>query len=806
MATEVPIAKILTVAPDAVPEALTVGEEMFALAFNPAGPLQKVKMKRLLAKLISTDLVKSTRADLFADLAWAADNVALVHNDPTGTYNGWYRKTGASGAGAWVQFEELAKSVRVAAQAARDQAVVEADRAELAVLNAVALVEQATGIYDPIAEFVGGAVGAFAVPELEYFFTDVAGTIPATAEGDVIRCWKPRYTTVAGNYDQIQPDLAKAPVLRKMAGRWYLDFANGKGMYARVNPALKCPQTILFAGSVSGALARAAFGMVNNANAGHYLASDTNDRMRGYADGAASLARALKIATTANYSAPRGAMAVYYSSLAPGALYARFDTGLDQAGNSPITVGNTWLGGDTIADMSLGINIGSQALGLGVPVADAGCKCFGWMIIDKAAFDNAAGVVGFFQQYTQPEMRAADLSIFKIADSLSDDQTVSTEIARYFAINGLVVDHPTKDVFYRVWNRDANCYGGYQALTPGNRAERVFLNCAASAGAQPSYFTAGRFEAVTDLHHVDERIPGMVHNLAVTEPTAQTHPQAGLLRLGELIEMEDQFRAKWPDAPVLMEKSHPAGIPGDNRTLPVLAAMDILQDQIYRDITFVRIDQAFEATGRNPALYQGDLIHHTEAGVALAGDTLIAAYRAWVRPAKVTPPVLARRRIPASEMVIAGGLFEDWAGALPVGTALTNGTVTKSIDQMLRGPSLKLVGAPAGDSYVQWDFDATPYQGSTVVLTLWQLIQTGSDFETGQIQAGSNGTGHVGNSWIYTANKSYDTWEPRILHLPIPANATTAWFRMYGGSGATGIVHIDRAVSARGIIPRDVLL
>jgi hypothetical protein len=131
--------------------------------------------------------------------------------------------------------------------------------------------------------------------------------------------------------------------------------------------------------------------------------------------------------------------------------------------------------------------------------------------------------------------------------------------------------------------------------------------------------------------------------------------------------------------------------------------------------------------------------------------------------------------------------------------------VTKSIDQMLRGPSLKLVGAPAGASYVDWNFDATPYQGSIVVLTLWQLIQTGSDFETGQLQAGSNGTGNVGNSWIFTANKSYDTWEARILHLPIPANATTAFFRMYGGNDATGIVHADRMITSRGIIPRDVL-
>ena len=195
----------------------------------------------------------------------------------------------------------------------------------------------------------------------------------------------------------------------------------------------------------------------------------------------------------------------------------------------------------------------------------------------------------------------------------------------------------------------------------------------------------------------------------------------------------------------------------------------------------------------------------TAAGVALAGGTLIDAYQAWVRPSTVTPPVIARRRIPASEMVIPNGLFEDWTGALPTGMTLTNGTVTKSVDEQLHGPSMKLVAPASGASYVEWAFDPVPYQGQTIVLTTWQLIKDGGDFETGQIQAGTNGTGNVGNSWIYTSNKSVETWEPRMLHLPIPADATTAFFRIYGGVGAVGTVYTDSVVVARGVLPRDVL-
>lgn len=52
-------------------------------------------------------LIYDTRASLFADLAHAANSSAWVVADPTGGYNGIYRKAGASGVGSWTRVADL---------------------------------------------------------------------------------------------------------------------------------------------------------------------------------------------------------------------------------------------------------------------------------------------------------------------------------------------------------------------------------------------------------------------------------------------------------------------------------------------------------------------------------------------------------------------------------------------------------------------------------------------------------------------------------------------------------------------------
>ncbi|WP_072379805.1 hypothetical protein [Novosphingobium sp. NDB2Meth1] len=107
-----------TVSPDQLGERAQPSDDLFALVFAPGGPIQKLAFNKLLGKLIAANLTKATKALLDTDLAHAADEVALVFNDPTSSLNGWYRKTGISGAGAWEQFDTLSLAAKVAAETA----------------------------------------------------------------------------------------------------------------------------------------------------------------------------------------------------------------------------------------------------------------------------------------------------------------------------------------------------------------------------------------------------------------------------------------------------------------------------------------------------------------------------------------------------------------------------------------------------------------------------------------------------------------------------------------------------------------
>lgn len=107
-----------TISPDELPLLSELPQDARAVIFSPNGPLQALPYEKLLTKLIATNLAKVTKAVLDADLAHPADSVALVFNDGVATNNGWYYKIGASGAGNWTQFEELARNSRILAQAA----------------------------------------------------------------------------------------------------------------------------------------------------------------------------------------------------------------------------------------------------------------------------------------------------------------------------------------------------------------------------------------------------------------------------------------------------------------------------------------------------------------------------------------------------------------------------------------------------------------------------------------------------------------------------------------------------------------
>ena len=115
-----------TINPNNLGEATALSPEAFALVFEPGGPLKKYSSAKLLAKLIAANLACAAEADLAADLAHDENATALVYNDPDPLKNGWWRKTGASGAGGWQQFEQLNTTVRLAAESARDDAAAAA--------------------------------------------------------------------------------------------------------------------------------------------------------------------------------------------------------------------------------------------------------------------------------------------------------------------------------------------------------------------------------------------------------------------------------------------------------------------------------------------------------------------------------------------------------------------------------------------------------------------------------------------------------------------------------------------------------
>lgn len=128
-----------------LPAATAVSPNALTVVQEPGGPAQKLAIHQLLGRLISTDAAKETRTLLYADLAFAANSIALVYGDGVPAQNGWYRKTGASGAGAWSQFEKLSAEAAAEVQPLVDQAASSA-AAALAAAGVVSFASTAAGL------------------------------------------------------------------------------------------------------------------------------------------------------------------------------------------------------------------------------------------------------------------------------------------------------------------------------------------------------------------------------------------------------------------------------------------------------------------------------------------------------------------------------------------------------------------------------------------------------------------------------------------------------------------------------------
>lgn len=160
---------IETRTPEQLGRATAISPDALVTIQEEGGPVVSIAVKALLGRLVQTDTAKETRADLLADLDHDPFAVALVYADPDAAKNGWYRKSGVSGDGTWVQFEKLS-----AQAAAEIEPLVEA-AAESAAASQSALDAAAA-----FANFIPGglAAGEAATVNGELFSVEhPAGTI-----------------------------------------------------------------------------------------------------------------------------------------------------------------------------------------------------------------------------------------------------------------------------------------------------------------------------------------------------------------------------------------------------------------------------------------------------------------------------------------------------------------------------------------------------------------------------------------------------------------------------------------------------
>lgn len=88
---------------------LAIGVPDYVLVQDSLGNSPTRYLIALLSALIESNQgpVYDTRATLFADLNWAANTVGYVYGDATEAFRGVYKKSGASGAGAWTRIGPL---------------------------------------------------------------------------------------------------------------------------------------------------------------------------------------------------------------------------------------------------------------------------------------------------------------------------------------------------------------------------------------------------------------------------------------------------------------------------------------------------------------------------------------------------------------------------------------------------------------------------------------------------------------------------------------------------------------------------
>lgn len=663
--------------------------------------------------------------------------------------------------------------------------------------------------YHPALEYAGGAVGGLYDLRLwrTHLFQDAAATTPVTASGQLVGCIK---TCVGStNWDLIQSDNSRRPTFEIINGVPQITLGTSKNLYARTNQTMEIPVYLCGGFSFDGTISRAIFGFVKNDGTFFYLRPETLGRASTNANGVTP-SRPWLFAYPPNFSCPEDTPHVLDTMISTtGSLSITVDGQAQVAGLSPTAT--AWVDTDSVASMTLNLNGSSESLDIGQPNSDLEVVFFGGMVL-MGEPSNRAGCAAFFKdQIDAIEIRPQDKVVCIIGDSTGDDILTATfeeEMFRALVVDEIVPDNPNASVFYRRWVRAGGYMTAWERMSTGATDARIFVSNTSSAGSQPSYMIASRWNPIIrDLHpHIDEFIVNHGHNFAFTGTDAN-----GWVRRGEWAELFDKMRAEYPETPILPIRTYPADT-GDNRILPVVLALDALATQ-YGDMTPVDIYDHFETNGRPDAWYQSDDVHPSiPTGVDEALSILAPAYNAWqsAKPSFIAKPLIDARPILKSENVLANPLFDDAGGSVIDSWTLTgSGTAAKAFDYVDEGDgySVKL-DVTTGNVYITQSFNAIPYRNKAVWFAIRMYIpEAVTNLEAGQIRLSSDGTGNVGASWIASVSgQPKGAWIWRYHALPpLPNDATTASIEIWAGSASGASIRLGRAIGFAGSGPRNIL-
>lgn len=175
----------------------SLADDVAALVAPIATAAVEDRMDTIEAAQSAGSIGYATKADMDADLAHDEGTLALVTNDGTGSNNGTYRKTGASGAGSWVQSADRVTGLEGRVSTLEAGGVIGGEITPESVSPAPAGYRLFTidGVEYALPYFNFTLFDVLSLPSLRAWydpsdlttlFQDDAGTVPVTAPGQPV--------------------------------------------------------------------------------------------------------------------------------------------------------------------------------------------------------------------------------------------------------------------------------------------------------------------------------------------------------------------------------------------------------------------------------------------------------------------------------------------------------------------------------------------------------------------------------------------------------------------------------------------